>query len=81
VAQTISFDRDRELILKLVPEVGAPLASEPRSARAATPRAKSSSSHTRAGEAEAPVAEPRHSKSAGYRGSNLNIETEFPGPR
>ncbi|HEY4187504.1 MAG TPA: serine/threonine-protein kinase [Polyangia bacterium] len=88
VAQTISFDRDRELILKLVPEAGAAPASEPRSARAANTRAKSSgqssgqsSGRTRTGEAEAPAAEPRHSKSAGYRGSNLNIETEFPGPR
>ena len=68
VAQVISFDRDRELILTLT------AVPEPASGKTAA-RARSSG---RGKPAEAGSGETRPTKAGGYRGSNLNIETQFP---
>jgi len=77
VAETISFDRDRELILKLM------AATEPPSARASSrPRSPRHGKQAEAnGALETKVPDGKTSdakKPGGYRGSNLNIETQFP---
>jgi len=69
IAETISFDRDRELILKLIAASEPPPARSPSRARAA--------GHGKPAEAAGGL-EAKPSKGAGYRGSNLNIETQFP---
>jgi len=69
IAETISFDRDRELILKLLAAPEAPSRSSTR-ARA--------SAHGKPAAAPAGTVEAKPAKGAGYRGSNLNIETQFP---
>ena len=70
VAQVISFDRDRELILTLT------AVPEPASGRTAS-HARSSSRGKQA-EGASGTSEGRPTKAGGYRGSNLNIETQFP---
>jgi hypothetical protein len=72
IAETISFDRDRELILKLIAVSEAP---SPRSS--SRPRA-STSKHAKPAEAASGSPEAKPSRGTGYRGSNLNIETQFP---
>jgi len=70
IAETISFDRDRELILKLI------AVSEPPSGRG--PSRAHASGHGKAATPASGSPEAKPSKGAGYRGSNLNIETQFP---
>lgn len=77
VAETITFDRDREVILKLVTDPGPP-ASQSGASRAPS---RQRSARPRPPETHDVAADPRRPKSAGYRGSNLDIETQFPGPR
>jgi serine/threonine-protein kinase len=77
VAETITFDRDRELILKLVTDAPAPAAL----GGPARPSARARPLRPKAADARQNAGEPKRPKSAGYRGSNLDIETQFPGPR
>ena len=63
--QVVGFDRDRPLVLTLAPDGAGALRSAPANSR------RRASAHAKSTE----------STEAGYRGSNLNIETEFPGPK
>jgi eukaryotic-like serine/threonine-protein kinase len=80
--ETVSFDRDRELLLKLA---RAPVKGSLSSDEAAGPRAGGSSKPRGGGRSRADerpalsLPDSPHGKAAGYRGSRLNIETEFPG--
>jgi serine/threonine-protein kinase len=66
--QAITFDRDRSLVLTLAPIAGALPARKPRPTKpGAEPTVKPG---------EPPAAKP--ARPAGYRGSNLDIETQFP---
>jgi hypothetical protein len=65
-SHAIGFDRDSELVLKLVPDA----AGGPRSTPGTSTR-RPAGAHARATE----------STESGYRGSNLRIETEFPGTK
>ena len=69
VRQSIVFDRDRDLVLTLVPGSAPTAPARPR----AGPRNAASEPAGASAEKEGPGP-------AGYRGSKLKIETEFPGP-
>jgi len=71
--QSLAFDRDRELVLKLIPlSAPEPHATGPSAERRAAQRSRSGVGGPRSKNG-AP-----ESAASGYRGSKLKIETEFP---
>jgi tRNA A-37 threonylcarbamoyl transferase component Bud32 len=82
--ETVSFDRDRELLLKLarVPGKGSPSGEEaagPRGGGAAGPKSRGGGRSRGDARSGPSLPDSPQGKAAGYRGSRLNIETEFPG--
>jgi hypothetical protein len=78
--ETVTFDRDRELVLRLVRATSKGTAPAEQGAGAhGTGGRKNRGPGGAKVENPSGDADAHHSKAAGYRGSKLNIETEFPG--